>query len=119
MDELDSMAFVLSSEWVELVASRAHDVYVLHPHIDGLACAHLWSNVHADMCYLSEEDGSTAEGKDKFDTDSDLASATPSRKRSSMVERESFSELPEMPEDLSKCLWPIWDPVDHMRTIHT
>lgn len=57
------------------------------------------------MCAsFSEEDNiGVEEGSDAFDADSDFATpSTRSRKRSSMVERESFSELPGLPEDLSK-----------------
>jgi len=68
------------------------------------------------FCVLSfsDEDGVEAEeGSDTFDVDSDFATpGTRSRKRSSMVERESFSELPELPEDLSK---PVLTPASRTR----
>ena len=58
------------------------------------------------MCsaFSEEDDVRAEESSDAFDADSDFAaSSTRSRKRSSMCERESFSELPGLPEDLSKC----------------
>jgi hypothetical protein len=47
------------------------------------------------------------EDLDSFDTDSEMDTPKPrGRKRSSMVERESFSELPGLPEELSASPWP-------------
>lgn len=53
--------------------------------------------------FSEEDDAAAKESSDAFDVDSDFATpSTRSRKRSSMCERESFSELPGLPEDLSK-----------------
>ena len=59
---------------------------------------------HRCVLSFSDDDGVGAEeGSDAFDADSDFATpSTRSRKRSSMAERESFSELPGLPEDMSK-----------------
>jgi hypothetical protein len=77
---------------------------------------YLWVRCACGAHCRDDEDGETAgmgEDLDSFDTDSEMDTPKPrGRKRSSMVERESFSELPGLPEELSASPWPATHSID-------